>query len=183
MFNRFVKRFLPLFLCLILFTACTQRTSPEDVTKNDAAVTENTEQDTYYKEEEYTQTETETETHNAQTEASLSEDGSYTAKDEVALYIHLYGKLPSNFITKKEARDLGWESSKGNLNKVAPGKSIGGDKFGNREGNLPKGSGIKYYECDIGYTGGRRGAERIVYSNKGKIYYTNDHYATFEELY
>lgn len=116
-------------------------------------------------------------------EEDISEDKEYSSKEEVALYLHLYGHLPSNYITKNEAKDLGWDSSKGNLWKVAPGKSIGGDTFGNREGLLPKEKGRKYYECDIDYQGGRRGALRIVYSNDGLIYYTEDHYNTFELLY
>ena len=114
---------------------------------------------------------------------TVSEDGEYTSKDEVALYIHLYNHLPSNYITKNEAKDLGWDSSKGNLNKVAPGKSIGGDKFGNREGLLPKKEGRVYYECDIDYKKGSRNAKRIVFSNDGLIYYTEDHYETYELLY
>ena len=116
-------------------------------------------------------------------ELTVSEDGEYTSKDEVALYIHLYNHLPSNYITKNEAKDLGWDSSKGNLNKVAPGKSIGGDKFGNREGLLPKKDGRVYYECDIDYKKGSRNAKRIVFSNDGLIYYTEDHYETYELLY
>ena len=116
-------------------------------------------------------------------ELIVSEDGEYTSKEEVALYIHLYNHLPSNFITKNEAKDLGWDSSLGNLNKVAPGKSIGGDKFGNREGLLPKKSGRVYYECDIDYKKGSRNAKRIVFSNDGLIYYTEDHYETYELLY
>lgn len=111
---------------------------------------------------------------------SVTEDGEYTSKDEVALYIHLYGHLPSNYITKKEAQKLGWNSSEGNLDEVAPGKSIGGSRFGNYDGQLPDGS---YKECDIGYTGGYRGADRIIYSSDGRIYYTDDHYKTFEQLY
>ncbi len=119
----------------------------------------------------------------ANEDASVTEDGTYTSKEEVAEYIHLYEKLPSNFITKKQAQKLGWESSKGNLDKVAPGKSIGGDYFGNYEGNLPEKDGRDYYECDINYEGGYRGSERIVYSDDGLIYYTADHYETFELLY
>ncbi|MDD3337259.1 MAG: ribonuclease domain-containing protein [Lachnospiraceae bacterium] len=115
-----------------------------------------------------------------QGEATVEESGTYISKDEVALYIHLYDKLPANFITKKQAEKLGWDSSKGNLQDIAPGKSIGGSRFGNYENQLPDG---KYKECDINYTGGYRGAERIIYSDEGKIYYTGDHYATFEELY
>ena len=116
-------------------------------------------------------------------ELTVNEDGEYTSKDEVALYIHLYNHLPSNFITKNEAKDLGWDSSKGNLHKVAPGKSIGGDKFGNREGLLPKKDGRVYYECDIDYKKGSRNAKRIVFSNDGLIYYTEDHYETYELIY
>ncbi len=116
-------------------------------------------------------------------ELTVEEDGEYTSRDEVALYIHEFGHLPSNFITKKEAKKLGWESSKGNLDKVAPGMSIGGDYFGNYEGNLPEKKGRSYTECDINYEGGRRGAERIIFSNDGLVYYTNDHYKTFEQLY
>ena len=115
--------------------------------------------------------------------ASVTEDGEYSSKEEVAEYLHLYGHLPENYITKKEAESLGWVASKGNLWKVAPGKSIGGSRFGNYEGYLPERSGRKYYECDIDYEGGRRNAKRIVYSNDGLIFYTEDHYNTFEQLY
>lgn len=112
---------------------------------------------------------------------TLDVNGSYTTKEDVALYLHLYGRLPSNFITKSQARTYGWKS--GSLEKYAPGKCIGGDVFGNREGLLP--SGHSYYECDIdtmgSYSG--RGAKRIVYSSDGLIYYTSDHYASFELLY
>ena len=112
---------------------------------------------------------------------SIDENGEYTSKDDVALYIHTYGKLPKNFITKSQAQSLGWES--GPLWEFAPGKSIGGDTFGNREGLLPKASGRKWYECDIDYDGGSRGAKRIVFSNDGLIYYTDDHYESFTRLY
>ena len=116
-------------------------------------------------------------------EEQVAEDGTYTSKEEVAQYLHLYGHLPDNFITKKEAKALGWVSSEGNLGEVAPGKSIGGDYFGNYEGNLPEKEGRDYHECDIDSDGGYRGAKRIVYSNDGLIYYTEDHYNTFELLY
>lgn len=113
---------------------------------------------------------------------AIEENGSYTCKEDVALYIHTYGALPGNFITKKEARDLGWEG--GGLEEYAPGKCIGGDRFGNYEGLLPKADGRKYTECDIDTLGGdSRGAKRIVFSNDGLIYYTDDHYESFELLY
>ncbi len=116
-------------------------------------------------------------------EPPLDPDGVYTSKEDVALYLHRYGELPVNFITKSEAGDLGWQASKGNLWDVTDQKSIGGDRFGNREELLSDNSGRLYYECDINYEGGYRGAERIVYSNDGLVYYTPDHYESFELLY
>lgn len=110
---------------------------------------------------------------------TLPEDGIYTTKEDVALYLHLYNHLPSNFITKKQAQKLGWEA--GDLWKFAKGKSIGGDRFGNYEGLLPKGK--TYKECDIDYTGGKRNGKRIVFSEDGCIYYTGDHYKSFTLLY
>jgi hypothetical protein len=118
-----------------------------------------------------------------QTEVLIDENGTYTDPYLVAEYIHKYNKLPSNYITKYEARELGWESDKGNLWEVTDEMSIGGDKFGNREGLLPKKDGRIYYECDVNYKGGYRGSERIVYSNDGLIFYTNDHYESFTQLY
>lgn len=110
---------------------------------------------------------------------AVDENGSYTSKDDVALYIHTYGKLPSNFITKKEAQKLGW--SGGSLEPYAPGKCIGGSHFGNYEGILPDGN---YRECDIDTLGKKsRGSKRIIYSDDGRIYYTKDHYKSFEQLY
>ncbi len=114
---------------------------------------------------------------------TIDEDGHYTSRDDVAAYLHLYGHLPENFLTKDEARDLGWDSSLGNLDEVAPGMSIGGDRFGNREGLLPTAPGRQYYECDIDYEGGFRNGKRIVWSNDGLIYYTEDHYESFVLLY
>ena len=116
------------------------------------------------------------------TDAAIAEDGVYTSKEDVALYIHTYGKLPSNFITKKEAEALGWTG--GSLEKYAPGKCIGGSRFGNYEGLLPTKKGRTYTECDIDTLGKKsRGAKRIVFSNDGLIYYTDDHYETFTLLY
>ena len=112
----------------------------------------------------------------------LDIDGSYTTKEDVALYIHTYGKLPPNFMTKSEARALGWGG--GGLEPYAPGMCIGGDKFGNYEGLLPKAAGRTYKECDIDTLGAKsRGAKRIVFSNDGLIYYTDDHYESFTLLY
>lgn len=121
-------------------------------------------------------------------EYRIDENGSYTSKDDVALYIYTYRKLPKNYITKDEAKELGWVPSKNNLGKVAKGKSIGGDVFSNYEKVLPVVDGRKYYECDVDYKGKKRNAKRIVYADDfnediGFIYYTDDHYKTFERLY
>lgn len=113
-------------------------------------------------------------------EAQLPQDGVYTTKEDVALYLHLYGELPGNFITKKEARALGWEG--GSLEPYAPGKCIGGSAFGNYEELLP--TDRTYRECDIDtLCASSRGAKRLVYSDDGLIYYTADHYESFELLY
>lgn len=115
---------------------------------------------------------------------TIDEDGTYTSKDEVAWYLHTYGHLPSNYITKSEAEDAGWRTGGKSLAQACPGKSIGGDKFSNREGLLPKAKGRQWYECDIDYAGEKsRNAKRILYSNDGLIYYTEDHYKTYERLY
>ncbi|MDE6763487.1 MAG: ribonuclease [Oscillospiraceae bacterium] len=114
---------------------------------------------------------------------SVEKYGSYTTPEDVAEYIHTFGTLPNNFITKSEAKELGWDNKNGNLWDVAEGKSIGGDYFGNYEELLPKSKGRKYTECDVNYEGGYRGSERIIFSNDGLIYYTNDHYQTFTQLY
>ncbi|MEA5060613.1 MAG: ribonuclease domain-containing protein [Candidatus Pelethousia sp.] len=114
--------------------------------------------------------------------ASLSEDGTYDSQADVSLYLHAYGHLPANYLTKNEARSLGWDG--GDLEPYAPGKCIGGDNFGNYEGLLPDARGRVYTECDINTLGkSSRGAERIVFSNDGLIYYTANHYDSFTLLY
>ena len=116
------------------------------------------------------------------TEETIAEDGWYYSAYDVALYLNTYGHLPGNYLTKDEARELGWEG--GSVEKFAPGKAIGGDRFGNREGLLPDKDGRVYYECDIDTLNAEsRGASRIVYSNDGLIYFTRDHYESFELLY
>lgn len=114
--------------------------------------------------------------------AAIDENGVYTSKEDVALYIHIYGKLPQNFITKQEARALGWRG--GSLEPYAPGKCIGGDVFKNTEKHITPAPGRTFTECDIDTLGAKsRGAKRIVFSNDGLIYYTDNHYNTFTLLY
>ena len=101
----------------------------------------------------------------------------------IADYLFAHGELPENFITKAEAKKLGWDSAKNDLSDVAPGYSIGGDRFGNYEGLLPSKAGRTWYEADCYYTEGNRNACRIVFSSDGLVYYTDDHYATFTQMF
>lgn len=113
---------------------------------------------------------------------ALDEHGSYDSKDEVALFIRTFGRLPDNYITKAEAEKAGW--SGGSVEKYCPGKCIGGSRFGNYEGLLPDKDGREWTECDINtLSAASRGAERLVFSNDGLIYYTPDHYSSFELIY
>jgi len=114
---------------------------------------------------------------------TVTKGESYTSKDEVGLYIHLYGTVPPNYISKTKARNKGWVAEDGNLWDVLPGRSIGGGGWHNDDRELPWAKGREYYECDIDYEGGYRNAKRIVYSDDGLVFYTNDHYNTFEQLY
>jgi len=163
-------------------------TETETVTETETETESVTETETERETEPAAKTEAETKTEpeeDVEAEESgitVREDGEYSDKDHVALYIHTYGHLPSNYITKKEANALGWPDE-GYLKNLAPGKSIGGDYFGNYQGLLPKKKGREYHECDIDFKGKGRNAKRIIYSNDGLIYYTDDHYETFELLY
>ena len=116
-------------------------------------------------------------------EIIVKEDGHYSSKEEVTAYLIKYEKLPSNYITKTKASKLGWVAEEGNLWEVTDQMSIGGGEFRNLEGLLPEKEGRIYRECDIDYEGGPRNSKRIVYSNDGLIYYTDDHYQSFTLLY
>ena len=166
-------------LSVSLFTGCTQEDAEFAADVLTAVLETEVEEDVYEETAKIATEETVVEEDNP----VISEDGTYTSKEEVAEYLHTYGHLPSNFIKKKAAQKLGWVSNEGNLDEVAPGMSIGGDYFGNYEGNLPEAEDRDYYECDIDFDGTYRNGKRIVFSNDGLIYYTEDHYETFELLY
>jgi hypothetical protein len=168
-----MKRLLALLLSVLLvlgLTACVYHVDPEQLVNDILDITESLDIETDYSQEDPQQT------------PQLDPNGTYDSKEDVALYIHLYGKLPNNYISKKEAEKLGW--SGGSVEKYAPGKCIGGSYFGNYEGLLPEKDGRTWTECDIDTLGeSGRGAKRIVFSNDGLIYYTDDHYESFELLY
>lgn len=191
---------LPIIILGLMFAlgACTRQEAKKESAKTESSKIESSKtesvkdgksqskESTSKAEETTTITESEEETLQesvTEKEVQVEENGNYTSKEEVALYIHTYGKLPVNYITKKEAQDMGWDPSKGNLSDILPGMSIGGSAFGNYEGALPRANGRRYFECDIDYDGGYRGAKRLVYSNDGLVFYTEDHYNTFEQIY
>jgi len=188
--NKNTGRIIALFMVicamtLSLMTGCVKRKSPVRTTGTAASVTETSASVTTKASE--TTKETSEETASASAEkteqkAQIDENGTYDSAKDVALYIHTYNKLPPNYITKKEAKALGWNG--GSIEDYAPGKCIGGDRYGNYEGLLPEKKGRSYTECDIGTLGkSSRGAKRIVFSNDGLIYYTKDHYKTFTLMY
>ena len=114
---------------------------------------------------------------------TVKKGGEYTSMEEVALYIHTYGTVPPNFVSKTKARNAGWEASEGNLWEVLPGMSIGGGGWHNDEEVMPGEYYDQWYECDINYAGGYRGAERLVYSDNGMIFYTPDHYESYCRIF
>ncbi len=175
-----------LFLTVFLLTGCTpseEDVAPETPAEAVTQETENSRQDIVEEDIPELSEEDDSKEEVPSDSPTISEEGTYTSKEDVAAYLHEYGHLPSNYLTKKEAKALGWVSSEGNLDEVAPGMSIGGDYFGNYEGTLPEADGRDYHECDIDFDGTYRNAKRIVYSDDGLIYYTEDHYETFELLY
>lgn len=177
--NRLLSVFCMLALALGIM-GCQTPTSAASSAQGPATSTESTSsQDSSKSSSAKTPTDSQT---NAQA-VSVTEGNSYTSKDEVAAYLHEFGHLPPNFISKTKARKAGWDARAGNLQEVCPGMSIGGSVFYNDDGLLPEANERTWHECDINYHGGHRGAERIVWSSDGLIYYTADHYKTFEQLY
>jgi len=113
---------------------------------------------------------------------SVSEGNSIeelTNDEKVISYVKSNHKLPEYYITKSEAKNQGWNPSKKNLCDILPGKAIGGDKFSNREKSLPKGE--QYYEADVNYDCGNRGADRIIFTEDGNVWLTKNHYKSFEK--
>ncbi len=123
-------------------------------------------------------------TANAATYAGLKLDLKTTqAANEAVDSLRATGQLPSNYITKGQAYQQGWQESKA-VNNYVPGGQIGGDVFRNGEGLLPSAVGRTWYEADIGLSNSMsRGnaaqpASRLLYSSDGLLYVTPDHYKT-----
>lgn len=93
-----------------------------------------------------------------------------------------FNQLPPYYIPIADARAAGWKARKGNLATVAPNRMLTKGIYNNDDGHLPDAAGRIWYEADINYTSGRRGLERILYSNDGLVFITRDHYVTFIEV-
>ena len=173
MMQRFTRRLLAVALAMLLslslFVPMAQAEDWRDQLRNAFGLSDLTDTD---------------ETEAAQ-EAPAEEKYTYPITDpqQIVNYLDEYGELPENFITKKEAQALGWDSSYNYVGDVAPGMSIGGDRFGNYEGSLPSKKGRTWYECDTNYKGKKRGATRLLFSSDGLYYYTDDHYNTFTQMF
>jgi ribonuclease T1 len=111
-------------------------------------------------------------------ELRLSDIDGFVATVEA---IRRTGRLPARYIDKDDAAKLGWRPGS-DLCRIAPGKMIGGDRFGNREGRLPAAQGRRWTEADLDYECGRRNARRLVFSSDRLIFVTVDHYESFREV-
>lgn len=103
-----------------------------------------------------------------------------TEETRIIDYLIKNHSLPDYYITKRQAKEHGWIAKKKNLCQVLPGRAIGGDNFADREEVLPIAYNRSWFEADINYSCGNRGADRIIYSSDGLIYVTHDHYQTFQ---
>ncbi|MDN3691841.1 ribonuclease domain-containing protein [Chryseobacterium tructae] len=161
------------FICLgLLFGMSVMYIYNNFIKSNDHSSSAKTEHVSYGS----TSTEDQTNIDNSSTQVSIEK---LTEEKTVISYVKQNHRLPDYYITKSEARKQGWNPSKGNLCEMLPGKAIGGDKFGNREGRLPDGD--KYFEADVNYRCGGRNADRIIYTKNGDVYLTKNHYKSFDK--
>ena len=160
--KRYLHKLLLFFLAAVfIFTGCKSKTQKIEKSEADQVLEENLIEKDIVEEEKL-----------------IAEDQAYYDLEDLVEYIHIYKTLPKNYISKAEAKDLGWSVEDND------GFVIGGDIFYNREGLLPEKSTRTYYEADLisGYDK-NRGPERIVFSDDGLIFYTKDHYKSFEQFY
>jgi hypothetical protein len=125
-------------------------------------------------------------TANAAAGAGLKLDLKTTqAANEVVDSLRSTGQLPSNYVTKAEALQNGWQPGKA-LNNTTPGGQIGGDIFQNLPSSLPSQAGRVWYEADIGLSNtmsrSNQPGTRLLYSNDGLLYITTDHYKTVTSI-
>ncbi len=112
-------------------------------------------------------------------EVGTATDRGFDGADAWLLYRN---RLPDYYVTKDVAKTKGYRRKKNNLADVLPGYMIGGDEFLNDKKKLPCAHGRIWYEADIDYTYGKRNLKRILYSNDGLVFVSEDHYQTFYEI-
>lgn len=192
-------RQLVLLLLIVMLTACGKKAAPdsgesvnsqiEESQSEENVTVQSTEASAFLEDEDADEIDGgdfhkdhDSETEDITEDSAIPEYGeSYYDLEHVVLYLTEYNELPPNYITKEEARELGWEG--GSVEDYKAGAAIGGDRFGNREGLLPEADGRSYTECDIDTDGyGSRGSRRLVFSNDGLFFYTSDHYESFSEV-
>ena len=165
----------------LLLSACTPKESTTSAPQQESATTTSQSQETESSQNEETSEDTENPPDESTDDKLPTYGDYYYDLTNVVLYIEVYDELPPNYITKAEARELGWEG--GSVEDYMEGAAIGGDHFGNYEGLLPEAEGRAYTECDIDTNGyGSRGSRRLIFSNDGLYFYTSDHYESFSEV-
>ena len=110
----------------------------------------------------------------------INENSYYTTKEEVALYLVTYKKLPSNYMTKNNYNNM---TNSGTDLPAGSSTRIGGDRYYNSDGDLPDFGGA-WSECDVnasGPTPSQRGSKRIVFTWNFRMFYTDDHYSHWQE--
>ena len=112
-------------------------------------------------------------------EVGTATDKGFDGADAWLLYRN---RLPDYYVTKDVAKAYGYRRKKNNLADVLPGHMIGGDVFLDKLGKLPHILGRTWYEADIDYTYGKRNLKRVLYSNDGLVFVSEDHYQTFYEI-
>lgn len=96
-------------------------------------------------------------------------------------YLIEYGQLPNNFITKGSQET--WMVRR-QFRTLRPRQMYWRRLFWQLRKSSPVVSGRTYHECDIDTLNAKsRGAKRIIYSDDGQIYYTDNHYKSFTLLY
>lgn len=98
----------------------------------------------------------------------------------VTMLRHRDGLPRDLYVTKREARDLGWQPGD-DICPALGGRMIGGDRFDNRERALPDAN--TYHEADLDEEDcGRRGPKRLIFDANGDVWITPDHYRSFERV-
>ena len=95
--------------------------------------------------------------------------------------LHIKGTLPDDYVTMQEAKQVGWKRGEDPRDFIND-KLITGGEYHNDDGHLPQKADRLWQEADLSYLSGKRGGQRVVWSNDGLVFVTYDHYKTFYEI-